>query len=69
MATKEELSKTNKNVANLQVTVNAIQTDIRSFKEDTQHNFDRLEKRMDDSDHTLMSFDKRIEFLETKALV
>ncbi|HZX74180.1 MAG TPA: hypothetical protein VFE57_07160 [Cyclobacteriaceae bacterium] len=45
-----------------------LETDLRSFKKDTQQNFDRIFEIAADHQETLMNHDKRIEVLEEKVL-
>lgn len=50
----------------LQVQINDLSTDLRSFKQDTQANFDKVTDKIDDLYDTVMNHDGRIEKLETK---
>ena len=59
MATKEDLLK-------VQLQVGEIESDLKSFKKDTQDNFDKLNDKFDDLNDTVMNHDTRIEKLEGK---
>ena len=59
MATKEDLLK-------LQLQANNIESELKSFKKDTQNNFKELNEKFDDQHDTVMSYDGRIEKLENK---
>ncbi len=66
MATKEDLKKTDQNVFNIQQSVNSLETDLKSFKEETNNNFKKLNENFGEDNNTIMNHDKRIEKLETK---
>lgn len=65
MATKVELEsfklETNIHFIN-------IETDLKSFKNDTTDRFDSIDEKLEDISDTAMSYDKRIEILEEKVL-
>ncbi len=43
-----------------------IETDLKSFKNDTKESFHEINEKLDDVHDTVMNHDKRIEVLETK---
>ena len=45
---------------------NNIETDLKSFKDETRENFAELKEKNNDIDDTLKNYDKRLEVLETK---
>ena len=63
MATKKDLEAF-KLEANIHF--NNLETDLKSFKNDTQQNFTELNEKFDDLSDTVMGHDKRIEILEAK---
>jgi predicted nuclease with TOPRIM domain len=62
-ATKDDLLRTE---LRLQTQINDVQTDIRSFKQETSKNFKEINEKFDDLHDTVMNHDTRIERLETK---
>ena len=47
---------------------NNLETDLKSFKNETRENFSELNEKFDDLHDTVMNDDKRIEILEEKVL-
>jgi hypothetical protein len=70
-ATKEDLRgfATKEDFISLQIQVSDIQSDVKSFKTDTEHRFNRVDEKLDGLLDTDRSFDKRIERLESKVFV
>ncbi|MEK7564225.1 MAG: hypothetical protein AAB510_01475 [Patescibacteria group bacterium] len=65
MATKTELEAF-KLEANIHF--NNLETDLKSFKNETRDNFKELNEKFDDLSDTVMNHNKRIEALEEKVL-
>lgn len=63
MATKEDL-----NIFKLETNIhfNNLESDLKSFKNETRDRFDKLDEKFDDLNDTVMNHDKRIETLEVK---
>jgi septal ring factor EnvC (AmiA/AmiB activator) len=68
MATKEDIRglATKKDFASLQIQLNNVETDLKSFKNDTKEEFKKVHEKLDDLTDTHKNFDERIEKLETK---
>lgn len=72
MATKKDLeafaTKKDLEAFKLETNIhfNNLETDLKSFKNDTQQNFTELNEKFDDLSDTVMGHDKRIEILEAK---
>jgi len=66
MATKEDITNLD---LRLTTEIQDLRMDFKSFKKDTQNNFDEVNEKLDDSSDTATNYDKRIEILENKVLV
>lgn len=70
LATRDELKNLNTEVVKFKlktsIDLTDIQTDIKSFKQETRDNFGGLNEKLDDMADTLTINDKRIEKLEDK---
>ena len=56
---------TAKGFANMATSVNDMWTDLKSFKQDNKKEHEEMYEAIDDLSDTVMSYDKRIEKLET----
>jgi len=65
LATKKDLASTE---FRLQKQISGIETDLKSFKQETRENFDQVNEKLDDLHDTATNHDKRIEVLEEKVL-
>ena len=61
--TKNDLAKVE---LNLQTQINGIESDLKSFKQETKENFEEVNEKLEDILDTNTNFDKRIEKLEEK---
>ena len=57
---------TKKDVMNLQIQMNGMENDLKSFKLETRENFGRVDDKLDDMHDTIKFFDGRFEKIEEK---